>query len=159
VTTNFLWASQSSINLANGNLGSASNGSAVAATTADLDVRTAGNAALMTDFDFLLISQFATVTGIAANTVIADLFLLPKLDGTNLPQIDTTGGSSYIPPEFRVGSFRAAKVPVANTDTYYSITGVVLKPNLYTAYILNRAGQTQSANATLRAYAAYMTGV
>jgi hypothetical protein len=156
-TVNFFWASQTAITLTTSG-GSMTNLSAVAAGT-DLDVRSGGNASLLTDVDFLLICQVATTTGIAAGTIMADLYLLPKLDGTNPPQNDVTSGSSYIAPNFRVGSFIAAKVPTANTDTYFAIVQASLKPNLYTAFPLNRCGQTISANWTLKAYANDIQGV
>lgn len=157
MATNFFWATQTAITLTSTG-GSTTTGSAVAAGT-DLDVRSAGNASLLTDADFLLICQVATTTGIVAGIVMADLYAVPKLDGTNAPQTDLTGGSSYIAPNFRLGSFVAAKAPTANTDTYFGIVGTLLKPNLYTCYILNRCGQTISANWTLKAYATDLQGV
>jgi hypothetical protein len=156
-TTNFYWASQTAITLTSTG-GSTTNGSYTAAGT-DLDVRSGGNASLLTDFDFLLICQVATATGIALGTIMADLYALPKLDGTNLPQIDTASAAAYAPNNFRVGSFIAAKILTTSTDTYFAITGVLLKPNLYTLAIINRCGQTISANWTLKAYCTNMTGV
>lgn len=134
--------------------GSTTNGTATAAGT-DLDVRAAGNAGDTFSGNFLLICQWSTVTGIVAGTIVADLYLVPKIDGTNLPQIDTTSGSSFIPYVFRVGPFSAAKAPTTTTDTYFALPNIDLQPLLYTAYILNRSGQTISANWSLKTVVAY----
>lgn len=128
---------------------STTTGTAASAGT-DLDVRSAGNAADCFAANFLLICQWATVTGIVAGTIVADLYLVPKIDGTNLPQIDTTSGTSYISFNMRVGSFTAAKAPSGNTDTYFVVPNVDLQPLLYTAYIINRSGQTISVNWSLK---------
>jgi hypothetical protein len=153
-TTSFLWAAQSSVVLANGNLASTSNGSSVA-TTAALDVRSGGNAILLVHVDFLLAVKWTTVTNIAAGTIVADLYLVPSLDGTNANDVDQAAAASFIPLNFRVGSFRAAKVPTSNTLTYFAITGVVVKPNTYTVYLINRSGQTfsNSSDGSVTAYA------
>lgn len=135
---------------------SLTNLSAAAAGT-DLDVRSAGNAAEDFQGVFELTCQWGTVTGIAAGTVIGDLYLVPKMDGTNLPQIDLTADGSYIPATYRVGSLIAAQAPTANTDTKFTtnpLDGVSLMPLLYTAHLLNRSGQTISANWTLKAITA-----
>src|SRR4051812_31484609 len=77
---------------------SLTNGSAgIGNGTANLDARTGGN--LPEDFQgwFELICQWGTVTSIAARTIVAELYLVPLLDGTNVSQqLDTTAGSSYI---------------------------------------------------------------
>jgi hypothetical protein len=156
-TVNFYWATQTAVTLTTAGASTADGTYGAAGT--DLDVRSAGNASLLTDADFLLICQVATATGIVAGKVMADLYALPKLDATNLPQIDTTSSSSYAPPNHRIGSFYAAKAPSTNTDTYFAITGVLLKPNLYTLAIINRCGQTISANWTLKAYCTDLQGV
>jgi len=106
---------------------------------------------------FSLLAQWATVTGIAANTTIADLYLVPAIDGTNFPDVDTTAGASVIPFSYRVGSFVASKVPTANTNMLFgtaSAAPVELFPAIYNVYIVNRSGQPMSANWTLKAQAA-----
>lgn len=124
-----------------------------AAAGTNLDVRAAGNAADDDAAIFQLTCQWATVTAIAAGTLLADLYLVPKMDGTNLPQLDLTAGSSYIPYAHRVGGFVAAKVPTSNTDTIFatgSLDQIPIMPLLYTAHIINRSGQTISSNWILK---------
>jgi hypothetical protein len=119
-----------------------------------LDCRASGNAADLFMALFSLTAQWATVTGIAAGTTIADLYLVPALDGTSFPDVDTTAGASYIPFTMRAGSFVAAKTPTANTNALFQSAMVDLMPVLYNVYILNRSGQTMAANWTLKALAA-----
>jgi len=128
-------------------------GSAGSAGT-DLDARAAGNAADDLECAFELTCQWGTITGIVANTVIGDLYLVPKLDGTNLPDVDTTSGSSVLPAPTYAGSFVATKAPTASTNARFVSGTVYLRPNLYTAYLLNRSGQTISANWTLKVVSA-----
>lgn len=132
---------------------SLTSGSAGVASTA-LDCRAAGNAADFFMALFSLTAQFATVTNIAAGTTIADLYLVPAIDGTNFPDIDTTAGTSYIPFTMRAGTFVAPKAPAASTNALLQSGVVELMPVLYNAYIINRSGQTMSANWTLKALAA-----
>jgi hypothetical protein len=94
------------------------------------------------------------VTGIAAGTVIADLYLVPAIDGTNFPDIDTTAGASVIPYTMLAGSFVAAKTPGVSTNAVFQSAVADLMPVLYNVYILNRSGQTISANWTLKVLAA-----
>jgi hypothetical protein len=124
-------------------------GSGAAAGTT-LDARAAGNAADFFAALFELTAQWGTVTGIAAGTVIADLYLVPALDGTNYPDVDMTAGTSYIPFSMRVGSFVASKVPTASTNARFVSNSVDLLPVLYQAYIINRSGQTISVNWALK---------
>lgn len=119
-----------------------------------LDCRTNGNAADLFMALFSLSAQWATVTGIAAGTTIADLYLVPAIDGTSFPDIDTTAGASYIPFTMRAGSFVAAKAPTANANALFQSAMVDLMPVLYNVYIINRSGLTMAANWTLKALAA-----
>lgn len=124
-------------------------GTAVAAGT-NLDARAAGNAADDFQAQFELVCQWATITSIVAGTIAAELYLLPLLDGTNAPTVDTTGGSSRLPAAAYVGAFECTKAPTANTDMRF-ISGVVsFNPLLFTPYILNRSGQTISAAWSLK---------
>ncbi len=128
---------------------SLTNGSAGSAGT-DLDVRSSGNAAEDFQSTLELKCQWGTVTGIVKGTVVAELYLVPKLDGTNAPDVDTTSGSSALPYESFAAVFTAIKAPTASTDMRF-ITGTVnLQPILYTAYIINTSGQTISSNWTLK---------
>lgn len=132
---------------------SLSNASAGSATT-DLDVRAAGNAADDYLARFELLCQWATVTGIAAGTIAAEIYLVPKLDGSNLPDIDTTAGASVLPGSCYVGSFIATKAPTAATNMRFVTPPLDIFPALFTAYIVNRSGQTMTANWTLRVVSA-----
>lgn len=132
---------------------SLTSGSAGLAGT-QLDCRNAGNAADMLNALFSLTAQWSTVTGIAAGTTIADLYLVPAIDGTNFPDVDTTSGASYIPYTMRAGSFVASKAPGSATNMIFQSSVVDLMPALYNVYILNRSGQTMSTNWTLKALAA-----
>lgn len=119
-----------------------------------LDARAAGNAADFFAALFSLAAQFATVTGIAAGTVVADLYLVPAIDGTNFPDIDTTSGAAYIPFTMKAGSFIASKSPTANTNMLFQSSQVDLMPVLYNVYVVNKSGQTMSANWSLKVLAA-----
>jgi hypothetical protein len=135
----------------------ATSGSAILAGT--LDTRSVAAAATADMFAamFSLTAQWATITGIAANTTIADLYLVPAIDGTNFPDVDLTSGASFIAYPYRVGSFVASKAPTANTNMLFgtaSMVPVELFPSLYNVYILNRSSQSISANWTLKAQAA-----
>jgi hypothetical protein len=116
-------------------------GSAVAAAT-DLDVRAAGNAAddFLAMFEFLC--RWTTITGILAGVVAAELYLVPLLDGTNLPDVDLTAGTSYVSSAGFVGNFICAKQAVTATDMRFFLGPVALFPTKYRPYILNRSGQT-----------------
>ena len=132
---------------------SLTNSNGVAVGT-DLDFRSAGNFAQDFQIQFELLCQWATITGIVNGTVIGDLYLVPKMDGTNLPDVDTTVNNG-IPPTCYVGSFPCIKAPTANTNMrFVSNLVTVLHPMLYTAYLVNRSGQTITANWTMKAISA-----
>lgn len=131
---------------------SLTNGSAAVANgTADFDARSSGNAPDDFEAAFELIVQWATITGITVNTAVAELYLVPILDGTNLPDIDLTAGSSALPAPTFVGVFVATKAPTANTNARFVSGAVNFNPLLYRPYILNKSGQTMTANWTLKA--------
>ncbi len=131
---------------------SLTNGSAgVANATADLDARVAGNIEGDLQAQFELICQWASVGSIAAGTTVAELYLLPILDGTNAPDVDLTGGSSYLPAVALAGAFTATKAPTAATNARFVSNIVAFNPLLHRPYILNRSGQTISANWSLKA--------
>lgn len=131
---------------------SLTSGSAGAANgTADFDARAAGNFADDFQAQFEFVAQWATVTGITVNTVAAELYLVPLVDGTNLPDVDLTAGSSALPLATFVGVFQFVKVPTAATNMRFVSPIVQFNPLLHRAYILPRAGQTTSANWSLKA--------
>jgi hypothetical protein len=118
--------------------------SGAAAATADLDVRAAGNAADDQVAMFELLCRYGTITGILFGVAVAELYLVPLIDGTNLPDVDLTAGASHVAPNAFVGKFLAAKQLVTATDTRFALGPVVLFPCLYRAYIINTAGQTMT---------------
>jgi len=121
--------------------------------TADLDARTGGNAPDDLRAQFELTCQWVTVTGLVANTVIGELYLVPALDGTNFPDLDTSGG--VLPMSTYVGSFVATKAPTSNTNMRFISPVVDLMPVLYRPYLKNPTGtQTISANWTLKVVSA-----
>ena len=123
----------------------------VANGTADFDARSSGNFPDDLQAQFELICQWATVTGITKDTVVGDLYLLPALDGTNFPDIDTTSGSSALPWAAYACSFIAVKAPSSNTNMRFIGPVVQFNPLLHRPYILNRSGQTIATNWTLKA--------
>lgn len=125
-----------------------------AGSAGQLDCRAGGNAPDLFMALLSLTTQWATVAGIAAGTTVADLYLVPAIDGTNFPDVDTTAGASYIPFTMRAGSFVASKAPTAATNALFQSASIDLMPVLYNVYIINRSGQTMSANWTLKALAA-----
>lgn len=147
----FLWKERSIITLSSSQ-SSLANLTGVAAGI-DLDVRTSGNAVGDDTAIFELACAWGTTTGIVAGVVVAELYLVPKMDGTNLPQIDLTSGSSYIPYAHRVGTFVAAATPSTSTTTRFttaSVDAISILPLLYTAHIINRSGQTISSSWSLK---------
>jgi hypothetical protein len=132
---------------------SLTNGSAGSAGT-DLDLRASGNGDNDLEVVFELLCQWGTITGIVKDTTVAALYLVPKFDGTNAADIDTTSGTSALPPSAFGSSFVATKAPTASTNARFVSDVVPLHPMLYTAYILNKSGQTISANWTLKALGA-----
>lgn len=132
---------------------SLTNGSAGAAGTS-LDLRAAGgtgNADGDTRFRLELVCQWATITGIVKGTRIAEVYGVPKLDGTNAPDVDTTAGSSAIPFECFLDLLSAIKAPTANTNMRFVSRIIDAFPSLYDLYVLNRSGQTMAANWSLKA--------
>lgn len=119
-------------------------GSAAAAATADLDVRASGNAAQDMLASFELFCRWTTITGILNGVAVAELYLVPLLDGTNLPDVDLTAGTSALPASSLVGMFIANKQAVTVTDMRFPLGPVPLFPALYRAYLLNRSGQTMT---------------
>ena len=122
------------------------------ATTAiglNLDNRssaTAPNSALAI---FQLQCSFNATTALSVNTDIADLYLLPAMDGSTFPTI----GTSQIAPPFQVGSFinSASTVAVSTVVTYVTDPkGVDLFPVLYKAAIVNVSGQTINSSWSLK---------
>lgn len=148
---NILLKEQALLTLTSAGL-SLTSGSAGAAGT--LDCRSGGNAADMFAALFALTAQWSTVTGIVAGASVADLYLVPALDGSTYPDIDVTAGASYIPFPMLAGSFVSAKLPTATTNTVFQSAMVDLMPTVYAVYIINRSGQTMLANWSLKALAA-----
>lgn len=119
-------------------------GSAAAAATADLNVRAGGNASLDYFAMFELLVRWGTITGVLAGVVAAELYLVPLLDGSNLPDVDLTAGTSFLSPSHRVGAFVVPKQAVTATDMRMTLGPVFLFPVLHRAYLLNRSTQTMT---------------
>jgi hypothetical protein len=130
---------------------SAASGSAVLATT-KLDCRANGNAADMLAVTFSLSAAVSAITGITANvTTMADLYLVPSLDGTNYADIDTTAGASIIPFTMRKAVFVFPKTPVANTALLFQSGECELFPVIYNVYLINRSTQSMNSGWVLKA--------
>jgi hypothetical protein len=127
-------------------------GSAVLAGTLDCRSGSANGIADTFAALFSLTAQWATAPA-GAGQLIADLYLVPAIDGSLFPDVDLTAGSSYIAFQMNAGSFTASKAPTAATLALFSSGVVDLMPTLYNVYILNRSGQTMSANWSLKALA------
>lgn len=76
------------------------------------------------------------------------LVLVPKLDGTNAGDIDTTNDKWQ--PDHAAGTFRTAAT--GTTARLLTLQRVPLGPFKYTAYLFNEAGVTISAGWALKAY-------
>lgn len=129
----------------------ATGSAAVANATADFDARAGGNAPDDLQAQFQLTVQWATVTNILVNTVVAELYLLPALDGTNFPDIDLTASTSALPGAAYAGAFVATKAPTASVNAVFISPNIAFNPFLLRPYILNRSGQTMAVNWTLKA--------
>ncbi len=126
--------------LANANGGSTANNAATAAGT-DLDNTTE----LAFSYDFELNGGFGS--SVTAGEDL-DLYLVPKLDGTNAADKDAS--TPLFQPSHYAGTFIT---PTNGTAARrMTIPGVVVGPYLYTAYVHNKSGQTLSANWTLKAF-------
>lgn len=135
--------------------GALTTGTAVAAAV-NLDLRSGGLAGAVQNLYFQceLVLQWATITSIVKDTVAAELYFLTSLDGTNFPDVDTTGGASAIANTAYVGPFTCIKAPTANVNMRINSPRFFLPPFLYKPYILGRAGQTISAGWTLKVLSA-----
>jgi hypothetical protein len=155
---NIFWKEQAIVTLTSALGALVNNGGGVANGTANLDCRTAGNAAEMFTSAFELTVQWGTVTSITSGTIVGDLYLVPAPDGTNFEQVQIANASTdFITSNYRVGSFVNA-IPsgtiATGTNYLFGIVNVDLQPLLYKPYIINRSGQTYTANATLKVVAA-----
>lgn len=117
-----------------------SNG-AVGTLAADLNNTTA----LAFTFSFDLNAGFGT--SVSANSQI-DLYLVPKLDGTNASAVDTS--TPVFQPDHYAGTF---VTPTTGTATRrMSVQNVRVGPYAYTVYLHNRSGVQVSSSYTLIAY-------
>src|SRR5271157_711265 len=149
---NIFWKEQAIVTLANANGTACVNGGGASASTANLDNRSGGNGNENFTAGFELSAlQWSTITGIVAGTVVGELYLVPTLDGTNIATVSIANASTdYIPYNHLVGRFIIPLTAVASTSYRFDVVNVDLQPFLYTAYIINRSGQTYSANWSLK---------
>lgn len=146
-----LWKETSVITLTSALAALVNGGAGIANGTANLDVRAAGNAADCFSAIFSLSVAFVTITGVVAGDNVADLYLLPSLDGTNFPNVTATNASTdYISPNHYVGSFIAAATFVTTVAQLMETGPIDLLPVLYQPYIINRSGQTMTVNGVLK---------
>ena len=77
-----------------------------------------------------------------------DLYLVPKVDGTNLADKDTST------PLFQPSHYRGTFITPTNGTSARRMTieAVPLGPYVYTAYVHNKSGQTLSSTWTLKAF-------
>ena len=122
---------------------SISNGQSGVANDADLDNTTA----LGFTWSFTLTASYGSnVTALQP----IQLYLVPKLDGTNLA--DVVSGAS---PSFQPNHFRGTFVNASGSTTgplILTVEGVPLDPAKYTAYLWNQSGQTLSSGWALVGY-------
>lgn len=120
------------------------NATAVACATADL----ANQTNLDEYVTFELVGGHASAPTIPAGH---EVYLVPALNGTDFGQVNTTTGSSYLPP-----STSAGIIPVVASQTgSQRMVGsfrVPVGPRLYKVYLLNRSGVQLSAGWTLTVY-------
>lgn len=121
--------------------GAAVSNNAVGTVGTDLDNSTE----LAELYDFELNGGFGS--SVTAGEDI-DLYLVPKLDGANLADKDTST------PLFQPSHFRGTFITPTNGTAARRMTveGVPLNPGKYTCYLHNKSGQTLSANWTLKAF-------
>jgi len=127
--------------------GTLANNTAVLVAAINL-LTTSGTANLALNFEATaeLLAQWSTITGITVRVVVADLYFVPAVDGTNYADVDTTSGSSFISSNYRVGSFVAHKQLVTATNYRFATAPFDLFPLKYNVYLLNVSGQTMSAS-------------
>lgn len=123
------------------NGGSIANGAAGEANDQDFDNTTEKAFSV----NFVLNAGFST--SVAANEDL-DLYLVPRIDGTNLA--DQNAAGAVFQPSHLAGTFIS---PTTGTSVRrMTIEGVAVGPYKYRAYIVNRAGVTVAAAWTLVAY-------
>lgn len=120
---------------------SVSNGAVGTANDADLDNTTE----LAFAYDFKLNAGFGS--SVTAGEDI-DLYLVPKLDGTNAATSDTST------PLFQADHYAGTFITPTNGTSSREMTlqARVVGPYKYTAYLHNKSGQTVSSTWSLTAY-------
>lgn len=137
--------------LSTSNVASLANLSGTTAVGNVIDNRSSGATTAAVAMFSLTCQWNGVTTGITTGTDIADLYLLPEIDGSTLPQFDVTAGASQFPANAYVGSFiQAASTVTVSTATLYNSPIVELFPTLYTAAIKNQSGQTMASSWILK---------
>jgi hypothetical protein len=134
--------------LSTSNAASLAAGAATTVIGTTLDCRSSGaNSPEAAVAMFQLTASWNVTTGITVGTDIADLYLLPALDGTNYPAI----GTSQVSPAQYVASFINPTTTVAvSTNILFTTPIVELFPTLYTAAIVNQSGQALNSSWILK---------
>lgn len=96
--------------------------------------------------DLLFALQYNSVTGISAGTKVADLYLMPQVDGTNYP---TTAGSPAVPQKaLYIGSLES-RAPSTSALEYLALPGVAIPPYNFEILLANVSGQALHASASM----------
>ena len=120
-------------------------------STANAAVGTANDADFDNTTTLAMFADFELNAGFGSSVTAGEdleLYLVPKLDGTNAADVDTST------PRFQPSHF-AGMLITPTTETAarrMTVSGVSVGPFKYTAYVWNRSGQTMSAGWTLTAY-------
>jgi len=101
--------------------------------------------------DFELFVKFDT-TAPSAGDRVAELFILPTVDGTNFPEGgDGTVGDDLDPQQvLKIGVFES-RDPSTSTEERIVLSGIPLPPRDARYVIKNISGQTMNASWTLKA--------
>lgn len=118
-----------------------------------LDLRLGGSGNSIGDYDgiFDMTVQWSTITGIDKDTVVAEIYAVPSLDGgSTYPDVDTTAGASKFAQNYLVAYIVASRTATSNTNMLMASTPAVFQALKYNIYVKNTSGQTMTANWTLR---------
>lgn len=132
---------------------STSNAAALATATLttavgnNLDVRNL-NATTAVGVMFSLNCSWNSTSGITTGTDVADLYLLPALNGTTF---SATGTSTASPNQYVASFINPSSTITVSTVTQFDTGIIELFPALYKAAIINQSGQTMNSSWTLLA--------
>lgn len=111
----------------------------------NLDVRNL-NATTAIGAMFSLTCQWNATSGISTGTDVADLYLLPALNGTTFSAVGTSTAS---PNQYVASFINSASTIAASTNVQFDTSIIELFPALYQAAIINQSGQTMTSSWSL----------